>query len=491
MKLSMWMIANRLLSFDLELQIEENAPVNLNSARRAYATNCVHVYSQKEHTVCNGEGNIILIKNMDVTQAFEIIQSVFDFYEDWLDHFVSLSRSRNYQEAINLSWQIFHNPLMLFDGNSKVLGISEQYAPDSIDEEWRYLRQYGYSSLQAIQYMRYYHANINFTHQGFQAYELSEKKHLAYNGLSYCMFCNEVLCGRLNLLERDRKLNPGDYQILEKVSQLLEPSLGKLYYETYLQNSNVFYNILMGEPYEEHKLHLQLTYQQWSREDSFYLALIQITNTEEGEVLNNDLNILMHTILQQHPNCIVLKKTPFILVLSNKNLVSDESFLNFFTMLASNHPIQIGFSLPCKGLLNASCLFDQAHAALYYKNLYGSTSIFHSFFDYAIDFILESDQLKKSVAACHPDIVALWILKKETSDEMFDTLKTYLEHDCSLGKTAVALYIHRNTMIYRIKKIQEYLKDSLDHAYIKDYLRLSIRILELYTRKENLPLSFN
>ena len=39
MKLSMWMIANRLQSLDMKLDIRGNAPVILNSARRVYATN--------------------------------------------------------------------------------------------------------------------------------------------------------------------------------------------------------------------------------------------------------------------------------------------------------------------------------------------------------------------------------------------------------------------------------------------------------------------
>ncbi len=47
MKLNLWMIANRLSALEPELHISGNAPAVLSSARRAYATNCVHVY-QKE-----------------------------------------------------------------------------------------------------------------------------------------------------------------------------------------------------------------------------------------------------------------------------------------------------------------------------------------------------------------------------------------------------------------------------------------------------------
>ena len=82
MKLSMWMIANRLSSLDMELDIKNDAPVILKSARRVYATNCVHVYQENNDVVCNGEGNTIRFQNMDLTQGFEIIASVFDYFQE-------------------------------------------------------------------------------------------------------------------------------------------------------------------------------------------------------------------------------------------------------------------------------------------------------------------------------------------------------------------------------------------------------------------------
>ena len=208
-----------------------------------------------------------------------------------------------------------------------------------------------------------------------------------------------------------------------------------------------------------------------------------MADTPKLRIANNELNILMNTILQQYPNCIVLKKTPYILVLSNKNLSSEQGVMYFFKNLASSNPIQIGFALPCQGLLKTSSLFEQAQAALQYGALYQPESVFHYFYDYAIDFIIESKLLKKSVLACHPATSTLWHRKKEFGDEMFDTLKTYLDNECSIGKTASAMFIHRNTIIYRIKKIQNYIKDNLKSVYSRDYIRLSTRILELYDKK--------
>ena len=86
MKLSMWMIANRLNQIDLELNIKKDAPIILKSARRAYATNCVHIFQSGNDVICNGEGDYIRIKDINISQGFEIVQSIFDFYNDWSDN---------------------------------------------------------------------------------------------------------------------------------------------------------------------------------------------------------------------------------------------------------------------------------------------------------------------------------------------------------------------------------------------------------------------
>ena len=80
----MWMIANQMTELDVKLEIREDAPTVLNSARLAYATNCVHIYQENDYVVCDGEGDRIYMYDMDVTRTFELVQSIFDAYEDWI-----------------------------------------------------------------------------------------------------------------------------------------------------------------------------------------------------------------------------------------------------------------------------------------------------------------------------------------------------------------------------------------------------------------------
>ncbi|MBQ0134780.1 MAG: hypothetical protein KBS46_06610, partial [Clostridiales bacterium] len=113
MKLSMWMIANRLSAMDMQMELAEDAPVTLNSARLAYATNCVHVYSDGSDVVCKGDGGTLRFHNMDLRTGFEVVQSVFDYFEDWKSCMQEDISAQNFQAAISLAWQVLHNPIIL------------------------------------------------------------------------------------------------------------------------------------------------------------------------------------------------------------------------------------------------------------------------------------------------------------------------------------------------------------------------------------------
>ena len=100
-----------------------------------------------------------------------------------------------------------------------------------------------------------------------------------------------------------------------------------------------------------------------------------------------------------------------------------------------------------------------------------------------MDYIIESSSLEDSVQACHPDVYDLWKKRRKNHDEMFDTLKCYLNNERSLVNTAQALFVHRNTLVYRVHKLTELLHDNLDDIYTRDYIKLSIRTLELFEEK--------
>jgi purine catabolism regulator len=82
----------------------------------------------------------------------------------------------------------------------------------------------------------------------------------------------------------------------------------------------------------------------------------------------------------------------------------------------------------------------------------------------------------------HPDLLAFKeeilgpLLKYEGGGELIHTLEAYFEHNGNLSKTAESLYIHRNTLIYRMDRITEISGLDLAHEETRLAVQLALRI---------------
>jgi hypothetical protein len=76
----------------------------------------------------------------------------------------------------------------------------------------------------------------------------------------------------------------------------------------------------------------------------------------------------------------------------------------------------------------------------------------------------------------HPALEALERYDAENGTEFNPTLKKYLESNCSIKDTAAALYIHRNTMNYRIDRIRELTGTALEDVNTRLWLEISYMI---------------
>lgn len=97
------------------------------------------------------------------------------------------------------------------------------------------------------------------------------------------------------------------------------------------------------------------------------------------------------------------------------------------------------------------------------------------FYDDMIDlrlfsYIENTDGLKKMSKDILGDL-----LKKENS-ELLEILKVYIKNNYNAKKTANCLYIHQNTLYYRLNKIEKILKRKLDSSENQFIIMLAIKI---------------
>ena len=483
MKLSMWMIANRLSALDPEIHIRDSAPVVLRSARRAYATNCVHVLQVGKDVICNGEGDYVRLKDMSASQAFEIIQCVFDFYDDWNTDLMEAANRMDYQQAIDESWHIFHNPVLLLDANCKALAMSAQYGVDEIDREWKHLSEHGYLSVSSFRHFREAQRNRGNGQPGTVRMLRGDGDALSVGWLSGSLWENGTLLGRLNILEFERKFNSGDVQLLRYLISVLTPSLSRRNEkDENFSSKNVFWELIQRKWVSNEALDGQMAYMGWDRRDNYRVFLLTPRQGLSGREVH--MYLAGNLAVSYLPQASVIRADGAVIIIFNEKQLRKEQVRGALEDILKEREIRTGVSLSVRGIRNLYAAYRQSEAALEYGLAWRPEENYFHFYDWAMDFIVENHVREELVLACQPDVLRLWEEDGREGGDRIRILKCYLENERSLVNTANALFVHRNTLVYRIKKLLETFENSLEENYTRDYMKLSIRILELYRKKE-------
>ena len=111
---------------------------------------------------------------------------------------------------------------------------------------------------------------------------------------------------------------------------------------------------------------------------------------------------------------------------------------------------------------------------------------FQHFETYAMEFLLTANvPVRDKVMAVMPEVYRLW-KERQNGDEMFRTLLCFLDHERSIAQTSAELFMHRNTTVYRIKKIQENMSVDLDDAKVRNYCHISMHFLDALEKIEEM-----
>ncbi len=86
---------------------------------------------------------------------------------------------------------------------------------------------------------------------------------------------------------------------------------------------------------------------------------------------------------------------------------------------------------------------------------------------------------------CHPALISIERYDKKYGTNLRETLYVYLTNDCNTVKAAKLMYVHRNTMYYKINKIEELIGQSLENGKLKERLLFSFHVLEYAEKYKN------
>lgn len=141
--------------------------------------------------------------------------------------------------------------------------------------------------------------------------------------------------------------------------------------------------------------------------------------------------------------------------------------------------LSFGISNYAQQFIHIPISYKEATDTLYYGTMSGKKKFIEIYQPKGIPELLRMipyDQLKKF----YTDTFQGFLNEPKKDHELLlHTLSVYLETHCELAETAKRLYVHRNTVIYRLEKCEEIIGRSLKEADETLRLRLAFRIKAL------------
>lgn len=273
------------------------------------------------------------------------------------------------------------------------------------------------------------------------------------------VFLQHEFASRIVLCEVNRIIDSADEQLLKILARYVQ----LVYDRQGLDTTNlspsalvsVLWKLLYESPLKEDEYSRALMEYQWDNNDQYLCFCVKLQGNS-GTVRSIPYycaqfnNNLADTFSLEYGRYIVGT------VNLSKCTCGVDTFLQRMSALQKEANFLLGYSEVFYNLKQLKVYYHQAEIALEIGIQENSTLWRHGFGQYYFSYI--KDKLTEDIPPeLHiPREIKLlrqYDLNNETT--YVDTLRTYLEKRMNAVQTAEALYIHRATMVYRLKRIQE------------------------------------
>ncbi|MEN8905141.1 MAG: helix-turn-helix domain-containing protein [Clostridiales bacterium] len=475
--------SSEILYFGLSRSLSDNIKQNKLINFLGYGS-----ITNKIRKLCEQNQNNIsfLNDNIDPFEAYNILQDCFleeNETSSKVKRMLSALLSNNgIDYLIDETYKVLGNPIFIVDNNYRYIAknigadkinpdslyrriITQEIAENGVNEEGRlFIKK---NNLDEI---------LSKTSNPFYFYNEVFKK----GSMLLTIRVHNIEVGHMMLLEEFKNFTTIDYECFLKLSYFVAQELQKNSF--YINNKGQMFSyflidLLKSEFPSIHNINRRLSILKYQLLNTFYICII---STQQKENPHNELSILiqqLQNILTGHIYAIYNNQ---LVILFNKKNNSELSnyCISELKKTSIHNKIKIGLSNPFDDITLIKTYYKQAVRTIEYINQLNKYYGLYYYKDYTYYDILNNCQANHNLLNfCDPDLMILLKYDKKRSSNLMTTLYHFLEESANSKLTSKALFIHKNTLHYRLDKIKSILSNPLTSGDSLFKYHLSFRIL--------------
>jgi hypothetical protein len=494
MKLSMWIIGNELAKKYGTIPVIAGGERNIESVRllsgadiQSLAQNYVYIGSASDYwsgtlsVVLASGSDIMFVKHHDLTEVMNDLVVIFDKYREFEENLKAASKTDDpFQNMLNIIHELFKCPMFFGQKDLRIFALTKQYTDSEVYEGWDDIKKYYTMPIKLINSavapdMKKYPDSIRTV-----AIPVSEneKKYFSYQIRSN-VYCGKELWGHLYIYYYNKAIPVSVLQLARYCADAYGALLDHLTVEDVSVRHREYtflMDILDGKEVAREELENLPWQMGWDSGQKLRLYKLSFTEGTNSDVLFDFIFMTINNC--QTPQIVFPYQKSIIVITKDTGKKLAEPFLTL-QMVMQEDKYLCGVSFPFDNLQLITYAYFQASFSLDMERKNGRSGGSYIYYDDCaftglISYVRQNLEYKAFIL---PSLIELYELDRETGTEYYKTLFWLLANNCHNANTAKQLFIHRNTLKYRIDKIIQIMNVNIYDSNVSGYLRFCYSLM--------------
>ena len=417
----------------------------------------------------------IIMGGEDLIGVFSIIQSIFLRYSQLESNLLAALHARApTRDILDCCAGFFQNHVILYDSEHNLIDSSTLYCPDTGDSYWKETVETGRRSEKMLAEAKKSNARLDAVRTPTSDFVTLGPG--LPNIMTHSFFDGGRRLATLTIAETCAPLSVCQLRLLDHIAGLLSPEMFHIYSAVpgHLESLRSILAALLNRESTDPLVVARCVGQAgWGMDDDFVLFLICFP---DGMKSAETLTRCRHIYERIFPDCIALKYLDSLVLLIHRD--NGEMMADCLPRLEKQlnaHDAVCGLSFPFKGITQIQAQYANAEISIHHGDKSKRIRRLSDAITMPIVSRIAADM--PLYPLCNREAIRIFEYDQENGTELLLTLETYLLHYKSLKTAAEDLYIHRNTMTYRLGCIEKIASPALDDPHERLHLLLSCIVL--------------
>lgn len=404
-----------------------------------------------------------------------------------------VSKNRTFKDIVKYIAQVYNSTVSIVDNAYSVLAYADPVdaPPAKLNNE--YTR--GWLDLSAVKILN----RIDFLTPKVKTPEwkfynipqdADPSDTVGYKRNNYCViYINGNAAAAISIFD-DFDIDDYKLKYMEAISYVLSSYMQKQ--EFYQLNRGAYFNHLMSIiisdlHFDPDVMQNRLALSGYKLEEYKYMIAVERTENSDENAQLDSLGLYLKNLF---PNSIyIILKNKLIYLMSVKKIMYPEEFAGVDKFLKSVD-VRAGVSNPFKLLETVRIFIDEANEALEMgrqtdseRNIY----LFENYHTLSVAKNLVQSCGRRPEMYLYPPLMELIDYDRDNGSSLVETLYEYLKDSKNPKAVYERLYIHKNTLYYRLDKIKQIMGVNYEAADVQMKINLTFAILEYQKRSKHEP----